>query len=86
MHDESFDVLVIGSGLSGLTAAALLAKRNLKVLCVEQHTQPGGSCGAFRIDGRTIDQGTAMFFGFGSEGFNPHRYVMDLLGQPIDVL
>lgn len=83
---ERFDVLVIGAGLSSLTAAALLAKRGLRVLCVEQHAQPGGSCGAFRLQGRTIDQGTSMFFGFGPEGFNPHHYVMNVLEEPIDVI
>jgi prolycopene isomerase len=84
--DERFDVVVIGAGLSSLTAAALLAKRGLRTLCVEQHIQPGGSCGTFRMKGRTIDQGTAMFFGFGKEGFNPHRFVMNALEQPIEVV
>lgn len=86
MAREMFDVLVIGSGLSSLTGAALLAKRGLRVLCVEQHTQPGGSCGTFKVGGRTVDQGTSMFFGFGQEGFNPHRYVMNVLREPIVVI
>jgi flavin-dependent dehydrogenase len=42
------DVIVIGAGISGLTAAALLAKSGLKVKLLEQHYQPGGSCGDFR--------------------------------------
>jgi prolycopene isomerase len=83
---QHFEVLVIGSGLSSLTSAALLAKRGIKTLCVEQHMQPGGSCGTFRLQGRTIDQGTSMFFGFGAKGFNPHRFVMNALEEPIDVV
>lgn len=86
MSDDHVDVLVIGAGLASLTGAALLAKRGLRVLCVEQHTQPGGSCGAFRLNGRTVDQGTSMFFGFGVDGFNPHRHVMNLLEEPIEVI
>lgn len=80
------DVIVVGAGLSGLTAAALLAKKGLSVLLLEQHYQPGGSCGAFRRDGVTFDQGTAMLFGFGNKGFNPHRFVMNELEEPIEVI
>ena len=83
---QHFDVLVIGAGLSSLTAAALLAKKGISTLCVEQHTQPGGSCGTFRMQGRTVDQGTSMFFGFGAEGFNPHRFVTNVLAEPIEVV
>ncbi len=36
------DVLVIGSGIGGLTAAALLAKNGRRVTVIEQHTIPGG--------------------------------------------
>jgi prolycopene isomerase len=31
------DIVVIGSGIGGLTAAALLAKTGLQVLVLEQH-------------------------------------------------
>ena len=86
MKIRETQVLVIGSGLSGLTAAALLANRGLRVTLVEQHFQPGGSCGAFRRAGRTFDQGTAMLFGFGERGFNPHRFVMNELEEPISVI
>ena len=81
------DVIVIGAGISGLTAAALLAKSGLKVKLLEQHYQPGGSCGAFRRNGITFDQGTAMLYGFGSEGTNnPHRYIMSELEEEIEVI
>jgi len=81
------DVIVIGAGISGLTCAALLAKSGLKVQLLEQHYQPGGSCGAFRRNGVTFDQGTAMLYGFGSDGSNnPHRYIMSELEEPIEVI
>lgn len=88
MHttDLATDILVIGSGLGALSAAALLAKRGLEVTVVEQHFQPGGSCGAFRRGDRTFDQGTAMLFGFGEEGFNPHRFVMNELEEPMTIV
>lgn len=81
-----YDVAVIGAGLSGLTAAALLAKRGLHVAVVDQAQHPGGACGAFRRGDALIDQGAAMLFGFGSVGFNPHRFVFNALEEPIDVI
>lgn len=41
---NDYDVIVIGAGIGGLTAAALLAKRGLRVLVLEQHDKPGGCC------------------------------------------
>ncbi len=80
------DVAVIGAGLSGLTAAALLALKGLSVVLIEQHFQPGGSCGTFRRGMRTFDQGSSLFYGFGEEGFNSHRFVMDTLEEPITLV
>ena len=83
---QQFDALVIGAGLSGLTAASLMAKRGLSVGVLDRNAHPGGSCGAFKRGDALFDQGAAMLFGFGARGFNPHRFVFDTLEEPIDVI
>jgi len=40
--DSSWDVIVIGAGLGGLSAAARLGQMGLRPLVLEQHTLPGG--------------------------------------------
>lgn len=42
LPEGHFDVLVIGSGMGGLTAALLLLREGFKVCVVEQHYRPGG--------------------------------------------
>ncbi len=81
-----YDVVVIGAGLSGMTAAALLAKRGLKTAVIDQNYKPGGSCGIFKRNGLVFDQGASMLFGFGPEGFNAHRFVFNCLEEPIDMI
>ena len=83
---KQYDAVVIGAGLSGLTAASLLGKRGLRVAVVEHHRSPGGSCGAFKRGDALFDQGSAMLFGFGEEGFNAHRFVFSCLEEPFAVI
>lgn len=52
---DHHDVIVIGSGIGGLTAAALLAKRGRKVIVFEQHYQAGGYCSSWT---RRVKRGT----------------------------
>ena len=65
---ESWDVIVIGSGIGGLVTATQLAAKGARVLVLERHLIPGGSGGSFRRRGYTFDVGASMIFGFGSQG------------------
>lgn len=44
---ERYDVVVIGAGLGGMSAATFMAKNGLKVLMLEKHNIPGGYATSF---------------------------------------
>lgn len=48
MEQRPWDVIVIGSGLGGLTAAAYLCTNGLRTLVLEQHYVAGGNAHVFR--------------------------------------
>jgi len=55
--DSRYDVIVVGSGLGGLTTAALLAKAGKKVLVLERHYTAGGFTHSYRRRGFEWDVG-----------------------------
>lgn len=44
---DKYDIVVVGAGNGGLSAAAYLSKHNKKVLVVEQNNAPGGCATSF---------------------------------------
>ena len=66
---ESFDAIIIGSGIGGLVTASQLAAKGAQVLVLEKYIIPGGSGGSFKRKGYTFDVGASMIFGFGEKGY-----------------
>jgi phytoene dehydrogenase-like protein len=59
---RKYDAVVIGSGMGGLTAASLLAKKGLKIVLIEKEKQVGGYVVSFKRNGFTFDA-TGAFVG-----------------------
>ena len=55
MRGECFDAVVIGAGLGGLTAAALLAKAGRKVCVIERNHSVGGAASTYQKGALTIE-------------------------------
>jgi prolycopene isomerase len=58
---SQFDVIVIGSGMGGASAAGLTARAGLRTLLLEKNPRLGGSCSYYEKRGFHIDYGTHMF-------------------------
>ncbi len=74
-----YDVAVIGSGIGGLTGAALLASRGKKVIVFEQSERLGGCCSSFELNGNRFDYG-AIFVLFREI----YDRFFEMLGLPIE--
>jgi prolycopene isomerase len=70
-REDAYDVVVIGSGVGGLTAAGALARLGRKVLVVERHDRPGGYLHSFRREGFEFDAAVHLVGGCGDTGSGP---------------
>lgn len=57
MHDFDCDVMVVGGGISGLTAAWKLHQSDIDVCLIESHSKVGGCARTDRRDGFLLEKG-----------------------------
>jgi prolycopene isomerase len=71
-REDSYDVIVIGAGIGGLTAAALVARAGRRVLVVEAESKPGGYTRSLASGPYTFDRADHLINGAGPDGpFGP---------------
>ena len=81
------DVIVIGSGIGGLVAGALLARYGKSVIICESHSVPGGAAHEFTRQGFRFDSGPSFYCGLGDpNSLNPVRLVLNSLGESLPTI
>ena len=75
---KMWDNVLIGSGISSLTTAIILASKGQSVCVLEHHSKPGGYMHAFKKMGYTYDSG-AHYVGAMEEG-QPFWALLNYLG------
>jgi phytoene dehydrogenase-like protein len=91
-----YDAIVIGGGLSGLTAGITAAKRGKKILLLEKHLTVGGLAAGFTRKGYYFDSGMSRVMGASIRGalkemsllekadLKPHQAIWNIEGRWID--
>src|SRR5262245_28805335 len=77
---KTYDYIVVGSGISGLTVARILSQQGKSVLLLEKASILGGSVARFRIDGIPYDAGFHFTGGFTDERNGVLDTMLTLLG------
>ena len=54
---NTYDTIIVGAGVGGLSAAICLGREGQKVLVLEQHDVPGGWCHSFYLNGYRFTPG-----------------------------
>lgn len=78
---SEYDVVVVGAGNGGLTAACSLAQKGLKTLLLERHNVPGGCATSFCRGRFEFEVALHQLSGLGSaDKPGPLRFLLDKLG------
>ncbi len=67
---ETYDVIVVGSGPGGLSAATSISQKGQKVLVIEKNGLPGGNCSAKKTGDYTFDLAVHQLSGVGEKGLS----------------
>ena len=77
---KAYDQIVVGSGITGLTLARILAQHGKRVLLLEKASILGGSLARFRVEGIPFDVGFHFTGGFNDERNGTLDIMLSLLG------
>lgn len=87
---DSYDVCVVGSGIGGLSCAAMLSLYGYSVAVFESHYAAGGAAHGYSINGYHFDTGPSFFSGLNPNVppklSNPLRTVLDAIGEEVECI
>ena len=79
------DVVIIGSGLAGLSCGALLSHCKKSVVVLESHDAPGGAAHTWERRGFHFESGPSLYSGFSTDRSpNPLKNIFQIVGEDCD--
>ncbi len=93
---EEYDIIVVGSGIGGLSCAVMLSLYGYSVAVFESHYAPGGCAHGFEVKSKNgkgsykFDTGPSFFSGINpdvpAKMSNPLRTVLDAIGEEVECI
>jgi phytoene dehydrogenase-like protein len=93
---DSYDVLVVGSGIGGLSCAAMLSYYGYSVAVLESHSAAGGCAHGFHVADKELggdfvfDTGPSFFSGLNpnrpAKASNPLRTILDVIDEKVECI
>ncbi len=80
-RQDAYDAIVVGSGIGGLTVAALLARAGRSVLVIERHDRVGGYAHSFRRGRYIFDSAVHLIGGCEPTAFKGGGLIHNLLSE-----
>ncbi len=80
-RQDTYEAIVVGAGIGGLTAAALLARAGRRVLVVERHDRVGGYAHSFRRGRYLFDSAVHLVGGCEPTAFEGGGLIHNLLSE-----
>src|SRR6266404_5606841 len=77
-----YEVVVVGGGIGGLTAAALLAARGVNVCLLERNSRVGGCVANFEHLGYEFEPTAGLYSGWESNGIHQRIFFELKVGPP----
>ena len=80
--NDEWDAVVVGSGIGGLSCAAILANAGKRVLVCEAHDRAGGVAHDYEVQGFTFENGPSLYAGLSPAASpNPLKHVFQIIGE-----
>ena len=84
---NKYDVIIVGSGIGGLSCGSILALVGKKVLICEAHNRPGGVAHSFNFGDYKFESGPSLWSGIGKwPTTNPLGQILRLIDEKVELI